>query len=180
MAELNVRYASAIFDLALECGKLDEYYEQAVSARNALQSDECRIFMEHPDISVKEKHKFLDDVFGDNLCDDLKGLLYLLISKNRENIIISVLGAFINMADIHSGRTTAVVVSAVMLSEDQLSVLKNVLSKKLNKQVEISAKVDSSLIGGLYIHVDGYLIDHTVKKQLSDLKDSIKGGYYID
>ena len=180
MAELNVRYATALFDLAAECGMLNEYFDQVVAVRDALQSDEGRSFMEHPDISDKDKHEFLEAVFAGNLYDDIKGFLYLLIAKNREKLIVPALSAFIDLVDSHNGKTTAAVVSAVQLNEQQISSLKNVLEKKLNKQVEISAKVDSSLIGGLYIHVDGYFIDYTVRKQLNDLKDSIKGGTYDD
>jgi len=175
MAELNVRYAAALFDLALESGMLDEYCEQAVLVRDALQSDECLKFMEHPDISAKDKHKFLDDVFGENLYDNLKGFLYLLIAKNREGIMISALTEFADMVNLHNGKIEAAVVSAAVLDDGQLAALKDLLTKKLNKQVKISAKVDSSLIGGLYIYVDGRLIDYTIKKQLNDLKDSIKG-----
>ena len=70
--------------------------------------------------------------------------------------------------------TTAHVVSAATLSEAQLCALADMLSKKLNKQVEISPGIDPSLLGGLYIQVDGRVIDHTVKKQLSDIKENIK------
>jgi len=71
-------------------------------------------------------------------------------------------------------KTTASVVSATELSAKQLSVLKDVLSNKLYKEVEISAKVDSSLLGGLYIHVEGHIIDNSIKKQLSEMRKSIR------
>jgi len=66
------------------------------------------------------------------------------------------------------------VLSSVLLNENQISALENLMSKKLGKQIEISSEIDSSMIGGLYIRYDGIVIDHTVKKQLQDLKESIK------
>lgn len=72
--------------------------------------------------------------------------------------------------------TQVYVTSAVMLTENQISALKNLMSKKLGKQVEISPEIDSSLIGGLSIRFDGIVLDCTVKKQLQDLKENLKRG----
>jgi len=72
------------------------------------------------------------------------------------------------------------VVSAAALTEAQLSALKAALSKKTGGPVEISLSTDPSLIGGLRISLGGYVIDGSVKKQLSDMKDSLKSGKVRD
>jgi F-type H+-transporting ATPase subunit delta len=77
------------------------------------------------------------------------------------------------MAELTEG-IEARVVSATALGESRIFALENVLTKKLGKHVTLSASVDPSLIGGLYIHAGGQIIDHTIKKQLSDLKDNLK------
>ena len=66
------------------------------------------------------------------------------------------------------------VVSAAHLSESQLEKLQSVLQKKLGKQPEFHLEVNPSLIGGLYIQVEGLLIDRTVKAQLGGLADRLK------
>jgi len=71
---------------------------------------------------------------------------------------------------------TAHVVSASDLTEEQISALQTVLEKKTGKGVRLSVKIDPSLICGLYINVDGYAIDSTVKKQLRDMKSTLKKG----
>ena len=70
----------------------------------------------------------------------------------------------------------AKVVTAAELSPLQFSALEELLKRKLNRQVEISSKTDASLIGGLYVYVDGLIIDHSVKKQIGDMKERIKRG----
>ncbi|MCL2508870.1 MAG: F0F1 ATP synthase subunit delta [Oscillospiraceae bacterium] len=75
-----------------------------------------------------------------------------------------------------SENNKAYVVSAVALRVDQLSALADVLSRKLRRPVEVLASVDETLLGGLYIRVDGRVIDRTVKKQLRDMKESLKKG----
>ena len=175
MAELSIRYASALLDLTVQEGMLNECLQQAVEVRDVLLSGECGRFLEHPHISDSDKREFLDGIFT-GLHDNLTVFLHFLIAKSWENLIVPALTAFIEMAKFHSGKTTANVVSATELSESQICAIKDVLSRKLVKEVEISLKTDPSLIGGFYIHVDGRLIDRTVKKRLSDLKDHIKKG----
>jgi F-type H+-transporting ATPase subunit delta len=67
----------------------------------------------------------------------------------------------------------AFVVSATTLGESRILALEDVLSKKLGHRVTISASVDPSVIGGLYIRAGGRIIDRTVKRRLRDLKDSL-------
>ena len=176
MAELSVRYAASLFDLSLSNGTLAECLKQAISVRDTLQTDECRSIMEHPRFADAEKRTFLDKVFAGNIHDDIMGFLYLLATEGRGDVIVSALTAFIGMGNLYTGKTVATVYTATALSDDQVVALKGLLSQKLGKQVDIESHVDEALIGGLRIYVDGCLIDHTVKKQLGDLVDSIKRG----
>jgi F-type H+-transporting ATPase subunit delta len=177
MAQLSTRYATALFELAVEQGTLDVIFDQAAVVRDAFKDDECQKFINHPNIPKTEKYKFLDSmlakIFPNGLHTDFKGFLHLLITKSRENAIVSAIDGFIKMANNHKRLTTAKVVSAVPLSAAQVALLKSVLSQKIGKQVEIDAVVDASLIGGFYINVDGFQADRSVKNQLNDMKEFV-------
>ena len=180
MAELSIRYASALFDLTVEDGTLNECLEQAVFTRDVLLNGECGRVMEHPYISDADKRGFLDDIFTlGEVNDNLTGFLYLMIARSCESLIVPALTAFVEMAELklRVGKTMANVVSATELSEGQISAIKDALSKKLGKEVGFASKTDPSLIGGFYVHVEGRLMDRTVKKRLSDLRDHMKTGY---
>jgi F-type H+-transporting ATPase subunit delta len=113
-------------------------------------------------------------MFSGKVQDHLLGCMRLMVEKNRAGYTATVLAALIDMIRKRKGLSEAYVVSATQLSEAQLGKLKSVLSAKLGKQVEITAKVDESIIGGFYIQVGGYLIDRTVKKQLHEMKVHIE------
>jgi len=175
MADLRDRYATALFELLMENGALDVFLKQAAFLRDTLQDAECQRVINHPHISVAEKCEFFNNAFAEAIHNDLYGFLHLAIVKKHEKFLVPILTAFIDMADRYYRRTTANVTSAIELNEGQISALKELLSKKLNKHVEISLKVDPSVIGGLYIHVDGYfIVDQTMKKRLHDMKVNIK------
>jgi len=173
VAQLSTRYATALYNLSNERGMLSEYLNQAVFLRDTLREPDCLKVITHPRITAKEKRAFFENAFSEHVSKDMLGFLCLAVNKNREKFIIPALNFFIDMANRQFRRSTALVISAVSLSDEQTGALSEMLSKKLDKQVDISVKVDPSIIGGLYIQVDGYFIDRTIKNRLRDINSSL-------
>jgi F-type H+-transporting ATPase subunit delta len=174
---LSNRYATAIFDLSVEKGVLNDNLDQAIFLRDVLSEDDTQSVITHPRISAAKKQSFFDEAFSGKVSNELLGFLHLAVTKNREEFIVPVLGSFIDMANDYVRKTTALVTCAVPLKPEQITALAALLSKKLSKQVEIEQRVDPSVIGGLHIQVDGYYIDRTVKTRLQEISDSLsKGG----
>jgi len=176
VAQLSNRYAAAIFELSVERGRLDENLGNALMMRDVLKDKECQEIITHPRISAAEKRSFFDEVFKKHVSDDLQGFLHLAVTKNREAFIVPTLSTFIDMANAYVRKTTASVISAVPLRDEQVTSLAALLSKKLEKDVTIEPKVDPSVIGGLYINVDGYFVDRTIKTRLHGIKLSLSEG----
>ena len=68
------------------------------------------------------------------------------------------------------GCITALVTSPMPLDDSQALALGQLLSSRLDRPVELSLTVDESVLGGLRIEVDGYLIDHTIANHLRGMK----------
>ena len=173
MADLGIRYATALFEISQESGMLTEYLEQAQLLRDNLQEEEALLVLTHPRISADEKFEFINKAFGGILHQDLLGFIQLVIAKNREAFLLPALDKLVDMIKRHHNQTTARVVSAVPLTDAQADELSSILSKKLNKAVDITVVVDPSQIAGISIQADGYFIDRTVKSMLRDMKDAI-------
>lgn len=174
MAELDARYATALLELAVEAGSVDQTLEQTVFLRDTMQDADFRRVMLDPHILSAEKNALLQGMFKGVLEDHLLGFLHLMVEKNREAVLEPSLITLIDLIHSHQRKTTASVISAVELRPPQVSALKDILSKKLDKQVDVKTEVDPSVIGGFYIQVDGYFIDRTVQKQLHDMKVDMK------
>ena len=176
MAQLSKRYATAIYDLSMERDMLNENLNQALFMREVLEDEACKSIITHPRITAAEKRSFFDEVFLKHISTDLLGFLHLAVTKNREAFIVPALTAFIDMAHDHLQKTTAQVISAVPLRDEQVSALTALLSRKISKQVTLEQKVDPAIIGGLYIQVDGYFVDRTIRTRLQDIKLSLSEG----
>jgi len=176
MERLSILYATALFDLAKEQDNVDEFLDEALLIRDSLQEDGCRRVIVHPHISESEKREFFSNAFAGFIHEDLLGFLFLVIEKNREAYLIPALTALIDKIEHYKKKVTAKVFFATPLDDEQVAEMKEMLSGKLDKDVEISLKVDPSVIGGPYIFVDGFYLDWTVKKRLRDLTVHMKEG----
>ena len=176
MDKLSLLYASALYDLAAGNDSVGDFLDQAVMLRDSLSDPDCQRMLLHPHITTAEKREFFTRAFGAVIDKNLLAFLFLVVDKNRETFIMSALDALISMIERSMRKVTADVFFAAAIDDEQLAAMKALLSEKLDKQVEVSVKVDPSVIGGPYIFVDGYYIDWTVKKRLRDLTIQMKEG----
>ncbi len=122
MAQLAARrYAKAIFELALENGKLDDYTDQ-LAFLHALFEKETALFklMTHPDVDKEEKFTILRKAFAKQASEDILGLLQIIIKKNREKDMKDILATFLAMSKAHQNIVTAYVDAPRPLSEKEL------------------------------------------------------------
>ena len=174
MAKLGALYAAALYDLAFENGATAEFLEQAVFMRDILLDAEFMRILTHPKITAFEKHEFLRSALSGHVREEILGLLRLAVDKRREAFLVPAFNALISLIERLMKKTTAEVVSAEALDSEQTDSLKNLLSKKLDKSVELSHKLDPSVIGGPYVYVDGFYIDMTIKGRLRGFTDFIR------
>jgi len=174
MERLSVIYASALFDIALQKDAVDDFLSQAIFLRDSLSDPDFQHVLVHPQIAAAEKQEMFRSAFSGQIHEDLLGFMLLVADKNREAYLIPALDALIDEIERYNKKVTARVLSASPYDDKQAESLRSILSEKLDKDVKLYMKVDPSLIGGPYIFVDGYYIDWTVKKRLSDLTSSLK------
>jgi len=174
MAELTASYASALFDLAVEKGKAQEYSDQAGYLMGALADEDCVRLLEHP--NIPDKGGVFLGAFKEHISEDMYAFLSLIFDKKRETSLVAILREFVAMVKAGQKKAVARVISAAPLSIEETEELREMLSEKLQKTVEISAEVDPSALGSVYIYADGYFIDYTVKKRLHQMAADIKRG----
>ncbi|WP_317366436.1 F0F1 ATP synthase subunit delta [uncultured Tyzzerella sp.] len=175
MAKLiSKRYAVALFELAKETDKVDLFNSEIELIYNSIKNDkEFLTVLNHPRISGGEKFNLFQNIYKNNISEEILGLISIVVKKNRETEILEILEEFLELVRDYKGITTAYVFSAIALSDEQLTKIKENLSKNLNKEIIIEASVKPELIGGLLINVDGKVIDNSIKRNLDDIKKSL-------
>ena len=97
MAKLvSKTYGDALFELAVESGQVDEMLEEARSIQQILRKDnELSKLMNHPKIVKEEKIEILEQIFKGRACDEIIGLMRMLVSKGHYGEMESVFTYFI-------------------------------------------------------------------------------------
>jgi len=71
------------------------------------------------------------------------------------------------------GSAYAEVRSAVALTDAQVEKLEAALSKKAERPVSVRVTIDPTVVGGLVTHLDDTVIDGSVRRRLSQMRETL-------
>lgn len=168
---LDRRYALAIYEVAEEKGKVEQYLDELRNIVALINGNgDFQELIKHPQVSTSSKKKLFEQVFKGKVEDDLLSFLLVLIEKGR---ILQLEGKLREMEKIHleKGNTVIAKVKTVipLLDEEKKSLVEK-LEVKFSKKVLIEEEIDSSIIGGVYLQVNNEVIDGTVRSKLDEMK----------
>lgn len=152
MIKLTNRYAKVLLDFAEEHG-LEEIYRQALVIVLSGSAD--------PGHVPEAIGEFLELIPGGS--DEIMAVLYSFLDLARERM---------NLLAVE-------VISAVPLTREQLASLEKKLILMFRKQLDITATVDPSLLGGLRVIAGDTVLDDSIKRKLTDMKQSVYEGVYF-
>jgi F-type H+-transporting ATPase subunit delta len=167
-------YGQSLYDLAAEEGLSEEILMQmeAVEKIFAENPDYITLLLE-PSIPRRERLGLLEEAFKDQLHPYLLNFLMILLENNLLRGFGSCSRTYRGSYYKDHGIAEATVTSAVALTDEQSDSLKAKLEKISGKRILLRQKVDSSLLGGLRVEIEGKLLDGTVMGRLTDLRKKV-------
>ncbi len=168
------RYAQAGFELARDGGELEAWERGLAALGAALASPEALDFVASRQITGEQKLALLRQVAGETT-SLLWNLVRLLAAKGRLALLPQIAEVFEELLDEHRGIAHAEVVTAVAMSGDEREALARRLSELTGKQVEIEAREDPEILGGLVARIGDRLIDGSTRAKLVALKRRLAG-----
>ncbi|MBI4282317.1 MAG: ATP synthase F1 subunit delta [Chloroflexi bacterium] len=171
------RYASALYQLALERGAVERWQADLQAMDEALQEREFAAFLGMPKIRLSQKMSVIRE--GLPQLDPLvHNLLGLLISRDMVEAVSSLRDEYGKLVDRQHGRERAHVISAVPLAAGHRERLARYLEELMGKEIEMTTAVDPSILAGLVARVGDRLIDGSAKTRLQELKKSLAEAAY--
>ena len=168
---VSVRYAKAFFSLVKEKNIIDAAKnDMEMISLVCRESSDFNLLLESPVVNASTKVNLISKIFKGKIEESSINFLKLITENKREIFIPGICRNFLDLARKDQGIQTAVITSATAMTQATLTRIKTILEKELGSKIELSAKVNSSIIGGLIVRVDDKQFDGSILTQLKKIK----------
>ncbi len=167
-------YAHAMLQLAESQGDVEVLFEELRNFADCVEHDtDLHDFVSSPMVDVESRRKMLENVFRGKRSDLFVDGLQVMNRKGRLGLISVVAEAYRLQRDALRNRTEVLVQSASPLTEELSSKLKDAMSQRIGRDINLVEEVDESLIGGLVLQIGDEKLDASVATRLKRLSDSL-------
>ena len=171
------RYASALFELALESRAIDAVGSDLdrFDALIAGSADLARL-VRSPVFSAEEQVKALAAVLDGAGISGLAAQFLKLVASNRRLFAVrDMIKGYRALLARHKGEVTAEVTLADRPSASQLSAIKDALGEVTKKDVKVDVNIDPTIIGGIIVRLGSRMVDSSLRTKLNAIKHAMKG-----
>ena len=168
------RYARAAFESAKAAGKTDELLEQLTEiAQLCLGHPDLRRLVNNPDVEPPDKVGIFQRLLKGAWSELLGAFLLLVVSRGRSEYLPQIAEAFLAEVDADRGRLRVLVRSPRPVPAEAVNRLKAVLERREKKQILMETETAPELIAGVQLVMGNRVIDGSVQRQLSELRERL-------
>lgn len=166
-------YAKAAFDFAIEQSAVEKWTEMLQFTSEVIKDDVMKTFL----TSSLSANKLADTVIsicGDQLDQYGQNLIRLMAENKRLTVLPAVYQEFQHYVEEHQKTAEVQVISAQPLNATQEQKIAAAMEKRLARKVKLNCSLDSSLIAGVIIRTDDFVIDGSSRGQLTRLANELQ------
>lgn len=170
------RYATALFELALEADSIDAVLADLQKFDGLLaESADLTRLVRSPAFTAEVQSKAVAAVIDRAGITGLAAQFLKVLTQNRRLFAVrDVIKAYAALVARHKGEVTAQVTVAEPLSEAHQAEITDTLNAVTGKQVRVDVKVDASIIGGLIVKLGSRMVDSSLRTKLNGLRIAMK------
>ncbi len=170
------RYAEAASQIADRDGTLEGWLKDLETAAAALGEDDAARFLANPAIPFDDRAEVVNQILGKRVSEKARNLVLLLVRRGRSELLPRVASEYRRLYDRREGIVEATVTSATSLEEDELAAIRSRIGELTSGKVEMTTRVDPSILGGVIIQLGDQLIDGSVRGRLERLRNQLAAG----
>lgn len=172
------RYSKALFNLATDGGWVGQYGRELDEiVRLMKELPDLAHAIQNPMVPETAKRTLFKTVSDQSdMSPIMRSFINLLIEKRRVQHLPEIAEYYHKLIDEHSNVARAQVTAAAQLSPEVIQEIAQSLEKKTGKKIVVEFKQDATLIGGVVAQIGDMVFDGSVRRQLTNFKESIKRG----
>jgi len=174
LGKISVRYARALFQLALEKGIVEDITADMKLLFNALKEVHAfHFFIMNPVMPMPEKKKRLHTIFQDQVHPITMDFLDLIVKNNRLQFLEGISRQFNDQYKQHEGITEVVMTTATPLDGDLRDRISSLIKSKTRQRLEYQEVSEPDIIGGFILKIEDEQIDASVATHLKRIRKTL-------
>ena len=175
MSEIANTYAEALYTLAAEEHLEAAIGEELAALRQSFAAEPTFIrLLGNPALSKDERCRILDDSFRGKVQPYVLNFLKILTEKGYTRHFDRCCQSYRDRYNQAHGILPVTVTSALPLSTEQQARLRAKLAGLTGKTVELTNKVDVTVLGGVRLDYDGKQVDDTLRHRMDAVRDLLQ------
>jgi F-type H+-transporting ATPase subunit delta len=173
MAVVHRVYARALYDAALEAGRVETVQQELADfAEQVREVPELRAVLRNPQLDPRAKASALDGITAG--ADELvRNFLRLLAEKGRIGEVEEIARELDRLVAAAQGQLTVELTTAQELSDEEAREIVDQIAKASGRRVEANRNVDPDLIGGVVLQAGSFRLDASVRGRLNRLRQEL-------
>ena len=174
---LSRRYTRALFQLAREAGEEEEIGQEIEWFFSVYNGSDLEKVLINPAFAVPARKNILSQVTQSQQLSDLTvNFLSLLLERDRLIQLTGIVSCYRRLLNEAKGRVEAKVVSTNPLDPALVEQLRERLRGLAGKEILLQQETNPSLLGGLWVELEGKVYDGSIRTQLEKMKQRIARG----
>ncbi|WP_312564883.1 F0F1 ATP synthase subunit delta [Comamonas sp.] len=176
MAELATiarPYAEALFKASSHGADLNSTVAWVEELAAIAADPQLRQLADSPKVTVEQVLDVITGVARSALPDAARNFLRVIIENGRLDALPEVAVQFRGIVNRLNGSSDAIVYSAFPVEEAALNDISAALQKRFGRKLNLSVKIEESLIGGVRVVVGDEVLDTSVKARLEQMKAAL-------
>lgn len=167
-------YAKALFLLSEEEKNTDITVKDAASVLAVLKENpDYHNLADTPALPTNEKTGLIDSAFS-SVNRNLLSLMKILCENREFYSLPKILSDYLSLVDESRGILNVTAVTAVPMTENQKTAMKEKLSAMTGKTIRLENRTDPKVLGGVRLRYAGVQLDSTLETRLNALEKSLK------
>jgi len=173
-SKISVRYAKALFQLALEKKKLDAVHADVLLISQALKDfGQFNLYLKSPVVKPSQKLALIREAFTGNINEISLNFLGLLVQNKRESHLEDIIRRFFDVFREYKGIKSALITTAVPINDQVKEKFHGLLTSIYKTGIELQVAQDDSIIGGFVLKVGDQQYDASVATGLKRMKTAL-------
>jgi F-type H+-transporting ATPase subunit delta len=171
---VSERYASALFELAVEKNTIEAIYQDNLLIMQTCEnSRDLRLLLNSPIINTGKKLAIIGQVFERHVHEITMKYLLIMVRKKREGFLQAVSIQFVGLYNQYKNILLVHFRSPVLPDEQVRKAVMTLMQNYTHADIDLKAEIDESLIGGFILNWKDKQYDASIRREIENMRIAI-------